>query len=192
MPRLLTLCLLLITIALPSHAEEVVKTIAPGRKIIMSDSSKQTLAMIEADGTIAWRYKIGPLHDLHVLDNGNILFQKNWTHILEIDPETDKVVWEYHCKPTKDGAGKVEAHAFQRLDDGNTMIAESGNARIIEVNPKGEIVKQIKETKLKVQAQIMEDQVRVSAKKIDDLQEVIQVLKQKDLGVELQFENMRS
>jgi len=55
-----------------------------------------------------------------------------------------------------------------------------------------EIVKAIKETKLKVQAQIMDDQVRVTAKKIDDLQAVIQELKQKDLGVELQFENMRS
>ncbi|MEJ2699895.1 MAG: DUF520 family protein, partial [Desulfuromonadales bacterium] len=40
--------------------------------------------------------------------------------------------------------------------------------------------------------QIMEDQVRVSGKKIDDLQEVIQVLKGKDLGIEVQFINMRS
>lgn len=144
MLRPLVLCLLLIATLSPLSAFSEDKTIAPGRKVIISDSSKQTLAMIEADGTIAWRYKIGPLHDLHVLDNGNILFQKNWTHILEIDPKTDKVVWEYHCKPTKDGAGKVEAHAFQRLANGDTMIAESGNARIIEVNPKGEIVKQIK------------------------------------------------
>ncbi len=55
-----------------------------------------------------------------------------------------------------------------------------------------EIVKLIKETKLKVQAQIMEDQVRVTGKKIDDLQEVMQLLKGKDLEIELQFENMRS
>ena len=55
-----------------------------------------------------------------------------------------------------------------------------------------EIVKTIKESKLKVQAQIMDDQVRVTGKKLDDLQAVIQLLKQKDLGVELQFENMRS
>jgi len=55
-----------------------------------------------------------------------------------------------------------------------------------------EIVKLIKNTKLKVQAQIMEDQVRVTGKKIDDLQEVMQTLKSKDLGIELQFENMRS
>lgn len=55
-----------------------------------------------------------------------------------------------------------------------------------------EIVKFIKESKLKVQAQIMEDQVRVTGKKIDDLQEVMQTLKGKDLDIELQFENMRS
>lgn len=55
-----------------------------------------------------------------------------------------------------------------------------------------EIVKLIKDSKLKVQAQIMDDQVRVTGKKIDDLQEVIQLLKQKDLGIDLQFENMRS
>ncbi len=55
-----------------------------------------------------------------------------------------------------------------------------------------EIVKVIKESKLKVQGQIMEDQVRVSGKKIDDLQEVIQLLKGKDFGIDLQFINMRS
>jgi len=55
-----------------------------------------------------------------------------------------------------------------------------------------EIVKAIKESKLKVQAQIMDDQVRVNGKKIDDLQEVIQMLKGKDFGIDLQFVNMRS
>jgi len=55
-----------------------------------------------------------------------------------------------------------------------------------------EIVKAIKESKLKVQAQIMEEQVRVSGKQIDDLQEVIQLLKGRDFGIELQFVNMRS
>ena len=54
-----------------------------------------------------------------------------------------------------------------------------------------QIVKAIKESKLKVQAQIMEDQVRVTGKKIDDLQQIIQLLKGKDFGIELQFVNMR-
>lgn len=55
-----------------------------------------------------------------------------------------------------------------------------------------ELIKAIKESKLKVQPQIMDDQVRVAGKKIDDLQEVIQLLKSKDFGVDLQFINMRS
>jgi len=55
-----------------------------------------------------------------------------------------------------------------------------------------ELVKAIKATRLKVQAQIMEDQVRVTGKKIDDLQDVIQALKSQDFGLDLQFVNMRS
>jgi uncharacterized protein YajQ (UPF0234 family) len=54
-----------------------------------------------------------------------------------------------------------------------------------------DIIALIKESKLKVQAQIQEDQVRVTGKNIDDLQEVIGMLKNKDLGVEMQFENFR-
>jgi len=53
------------------------------------------------------------------------------------------------------------------------------------------IVKEIKSTKLKVQPAIMDDQVRVTGKKIDDLQEVIQVLKAKTFSVPLQFINMK-
>ena len=54
-----------------------------------------------------------------------------------------------------------------------------------------EIVKVIKDSGLKVQAQIMDDQVRVLGKKIDDLQAVIQTLKTKNLDINLQFVNMR-
>jgi cyclic-di-GMP-binding protein len=54
------------------------------------------------------------------------------------------------------------------------------------------IVKHIKDSGLKVQASIMDDMVRVTGKKIDDLQAVIQELRNQDLGLPLQFENMRS
>lgn len=54
------------------------------------------------------------------------------------------------------------------------------------------IVKHIKEAGLKVQASINDDIVRVTGKKIDDLQEVIQASKTWELGVPLQIENMRS
>lgn len=54
-----------------------------------------------------------------------------------------------------------------------------------------EIVKYIKTMKMKVQAAIQEDQVRVSGKKIDDLQAVMAELKGKDMGIDMQFENFR-
>lgn len=54
------------------------------------------------------------------------------------------------------------------------------------------IVKLIKDSGLKVQAAIMDDTVRVTGKKIDDLQAVIQASKGWGLGLPLQFENMRS
>ncbi|MBC7902773.1 MAG: YajQ family cyclic di-GMP-binding protein [Gemmatimonadaceae bacterium] len=54
------------------------------------------------------------------------------------------------------------------------------------------IVKLIKDSGLKVQPQIMDDVVRVISKKIDDLQEVIQLCKSAELGLALQYENMRS
>lgn len=54
-----------------------------------------------------------------------------------------------------------------------------------------EIVKFIKELKLKVSAEIQKDQVRVKGKKIDDLQTIISKLKEKDFGIALQFTNYR-
>lgn len=54
-----------------------------------------------------------------------------------------------------------------------------------------EMVKLIKDLKLKVSAEIQKDQVRVRAKKIDDLQTVISKLKEKDFGIHLQFTNYR-
>jgi uncharacterized protein YajQ (UPF0234 family) len=53
------------------------------------------------------------------------------------------------------------------------------------------IVKTIKETGMKVQASIMDEQVRVTGKKLDDLQEIISVIKKNDFGIPLQFENYR-
>jgi uncharacterized protein YajQ (UPF0234 family) len=53
------------------------------------------------------------------------------------------------------------------------------------------IVKMIKDSKIRVQAQIMEDQVRVSGKDKDDLQSVIQLLRDADLSYPVQFVNYR-
>jgi hypothetical protein len=54
------------------------------------------------------------------------------------------------------------------------------------------IVKLIKDSGLKVQSQIMDDLVRVTAKKIDDLQAVIQLCRGAEIGVPMQYLNMRN
>ncbi len=61
----------------------------------------------------------------------------------------------------------------------------------IPVEKAKEIVKIIKDTKMKVQSEIQKDQVRVKAKKIDDLQLVMKLLKEKDLGIHIEFINYR-
>ncbi len=61
----------------------------------------------------------------------------------------------------------------------------------IDADRARQIVKHVKDTKLKVQSQVQADQVRISGKKRDELQAVIQMLKAEDFGLPLQFINFR-
>jgi uncharacterized protein YajQ (UPF0234 family) len=61
----------------------------------------------------------------------------------------------------------------------------------LETDDARELVKMIKASKVKVQAQVQDDQIRVTGKKRDDLQEVIQLLRTADFRRPLQFVNMR-
>ena len=62
----------------------------------------------------------------------------------------------------------------------------------IPIEKASEIVRIVKDTKLRLQASIQEDKVRVSGKNRDDLQTVIALLRDKELGIALQFDNYRS
>lgn len=61
----------------------------------------------------------------------------------------------------------------------------------IPVEKAKEIIKFIKSTKIKVQAEIQKEQIRVRSKKIDDLQTIIMELKEKDFGIYTDFINYR-
>lgn len=114
------------------------------RSFIAADSSKKIVAIIGEDGTTKWQHAIGPLHDLHSLPGGHVLFQDSWTHVVEIDPVTDAVVWEYEAKNAPDNAGRrIEIHAFQRLENGHTMVVESGSSRILELDADAKVVTNI-------------------------------------------------
>ena len=89
--------------------------------------------------------------------------------------------------PTKNlSFGKVEPAL------GGTVRQKVTIQQGITTDKAKEVVKAIKDAKMKVQASIQADQVRVSGKNRDDLQAVIQLLKGKDFGIELQFTNYRN
>lgn len=112
--------------------------------LIAADYSTGRIAMIDSEGETVWERSIRAIHDLHHLPNGNILYQDSFTHLIEVDPATDETVWEYDAATTnRDSDERFEIHAFQRLDDGTTMIVESGPGRIIEVDAEGNITHEI-------------------------------------------------
>jgi uncharacterized protein YajQ (UPF0234 family) len=87
---------------------------------------------------------------------------------------------------------------LKSLEYGKVESAAGGLARQLITIHQGldteaarEVVKLIKETKIKVQAQVQDDQVRVTGKKRDELQAVIQALRAADFRRPLQFVNMR-
>ena len=88
--------------------------------------------------------------------------------------------------------------SLKSLDQQKPEKTGQGGSRIlikikegIEADPARAINLAIKESKLKVQSSIQEQQVRVTGKNRDDLQKAMQVIRQLDLGLELQFVNFR-
>src|SRR2546430_4906635 len=90
------------------------------------------VAIVDAQGEVEWEVPCAfTSHDIAVLPSGNFLLHTGPATIVEMTPEK-KAVWQYQSRPVEGYDGPVEIHAFQRLPDGLTMIAESGNRRIIE------------------------------------------------------------
>ena len=122
------------------HSQEA----RPNRRVLGGDDSTGRLAIVAPDGKIDWEIKVSAIHDAQVLPGGNILLQQGWNKIVEVTPDK-KTVWEYDAAKMNGNAGRpVEVHAFQRLENGLTMIVESGPARIIEVDREGKIQHEIK------------------------------------------------
>jgi uncharacterized protein YajQ (UPF0234 family) len=80
----------------------------------------------------------------------------------------------------------------EQYASGNMIRKEITIKEGIDKEAAKKIVKKIKDSGLKVQAAIMDDQVRVTAKKIDDLQAVISLCRTEDFGQPLQYINMRN
>jgi outer membrane protein assembly factor BamB len=102
------------------------------------------LVILDKEGEVEWERPWGPIHDCHVLANGNVMVLQGRASVCEIDRQTKEVVWQYDAAASKDAdSDRVEVHAFQPLSDGRVMIAETTRQRIIEIDRKGNVLKQI-------------------------------------------------
>lgn len=107
--------------------------------LVSASYQKDVVALCELDGRVVWRFKTAGTpqghsghHEVQMLDNGNILFHDDWDVVKEIQLDGTQV-WSY---------ASSGVHAFTRMQNGNTMIAESGNNRIIVVDAAGKLVSQ--------------------------------------------------
>ena len=126
--------LLIVTLSLLAQASTA------QHRLVTQGNNK--LAIIAANGDVEWEMPWGAIHDIHVLTNGHIMVQRDrMGDIVEIDPTTKSVVWNYHAaKRNGNEERRIEVHAFQPLPNGHLMISESGAQRIIEVDRDGTLI----------------------------------------------------
>ncbi len=155
---------------------------------IISKVDKQSVknAVNQAVKEISQRYDFKGSKSEIRYDNDSILVVSDDSYKLSavIDVLKNKLVRAGVSLKTLDIGS--ESNALGGLVKQNIKIEEG----ISQENAK-KITKDIKALKLKVQAQIQKDQLRVSGKKIDDLQEVMNILKGKDYDFNLEFSNFR-
>ena len=143
-------------------------------------------AVNQAKKEIAQRYDFKGSKSSITVKEGNIVI------LADDDYKLKAVIDVLHSKAHK------RSISMKSFDFGKVEDASGGIVRQVVTIRQGiskdlgrEINKIIKGLKLKVQSQIQEEQLRVTGKKLDDLQTVIQTLKEKDLEIDLQFVNRR-
>ena len=99
-----------------------------------ADYSQGKIFLVSAQGKVEWEYPAPNCDDLWVLPTGNLLFVTD--HGVKEVTRDKKVVFAYRSKS--------EIYACQRLSNGNTFIGECNAGRLLEVDPSGKIVKQIR------------------------------------------------
>ena len=133
MKQLLIVCIALLAFAETSSAQQNYRVLG---------ADKKHVAIVNAKGEVEWEManeSAREIHDIQALPNGNVLFQTGYTTVVEVNKDK-QVVWKHESKPKDGYTGRVEIHSYQRLKNGLTMISESGNGRIIEVDKDDKIV----------------------------------------------------
>ncbi|MCE9568015.1 MAG: PQQ-like beta-propeller repeat protein [Planctomycetes bacterium] len=130
--RSLVSCVLVALLARTAAADEAK---SDGHAFVGVTFQKNKVVAVSAKGDVEWEYDAPACLDAWKLPNGNVLVASRSKGILEVTPEK-KVVWSF--KP--DG----ETYTCQRLSNGNTLVGDNKNARLIEVDAAGKIVREVK------------------------------------------------
>ena len=119
--------------------------------LLVSFRQTDTVGIVDkASGEFRWKWGRGNISHQHhptMLANGNVLLFDNGPHkrgfthsrVIEVDPGTSEVAWEYRGDPPI-SFYSYHISGAERLPNGNTLICEGAPGRIFEVTPSGEIV----------------------------------------------------
>lgn len=139
-----------------SNTCEILKETPVGEKdprfkkgnILFSFPTIDTIGVIEyPSGKIVWAWGPGELDGQHsptLLENGNILIfdngpKRGWSRVIELNPLTEKIVWEYHAQPKESFFSTMLCNA-EVLPNGNIFICEGYEARFFQITREGEVV----------------------------------------------------
>ena len=106
----------------------------PHHPFVCTDYTQGKVFVVDAAGKVEWSYDAPHANDIWVLAGGNLLF--NTGHGVREVTRDKRVVFNYESKS--------EIYACQRLADGNTFIGECNAGRLLEVDPSGKIVKEVR------------------------------------------------
>jgi len=116
--------------------------------VLISVRHQDTVAVVHwPTQKLVWAWGQGEIsgpHDATVLPSGNVMIFDNglsrrWSRVIEVDPQTDEIVWEYKAPNTSDFFTPSRG-GNERLPNGNTLITNSDSAQVFEVTPEGEFV----------------------------------------------------
>ena len=118
--------------------------------------------------------------------------EKNITVISSTDNKVDAIIAIIDSKAIKRNISPKALKEYSREDSsgGNRKAILTINDSISKENAK-KITKAIKSSKLKVSSQIQEDEIRVTSKSIDELQNVMKLVRELDLDIPLSFKNLK-
>ena len=139
------------------------------------------------------RREVETRYDLKSTKNGVTLEEQELVVLCADDMKVKAVVDILQSKLHRRGV-PLKALTYGAIEDaaGGTRRQKITLQQGIPIDKAKEIVRLIKDSKVKVQASINEDKVRVAGKNRDDLQKIIALVREKDLGIAVSFDNYRS